>query len=255
MTSRWLTLFLLLTTSCAEENSTQYDYEWSDDNPYWSEEIKPCADEWMPMCFEHVENTLFVPILCICGQSRVHTGFLDNFAQCLGEQAPDKVEDGFMGLQWACSGERLSVNMTKNEFERIAEEGPADSTTSSTLSTGAVAGIAVGAIVGGAAVVGILVWLWLRQRKKNGDKLESNPPSSPKHEKSSTWGTEFKPEWTANAPVELPPNNHAVVELPPTSVHIYEMEAVPATPVEMLGSVPEHVEKPAEEKKIKDEKN
>jgi hypothetical protein len=232
MKSRWVTLFLLFTTSLAE-NYTKPEYEWTGDNPYWPEEIKPCADKWMPLCYQYIEDTIFVPILCICGQDRNDNEFLNNFAQCVGKEAPDNIEGGFMGLQYECSEERLSVNMTKNEFTRLAETGEVDPNASSSISTGAIAGIAVGAIVGGGAVIGLFVWLWLQRRKKNGDRLESNPPSSPKPENASKWGTDFKPEWTANSPVELPPRNHAVAEMPSASAPIYEMDAIPLAPVEM----------------------
>ncbi|RGP70208.1 c2h2 type zinc finger containing [Fusarium sporotrichioides] len=247
MELRWLILSLFFTKSLADENSTNtLQYEWNSDNPYWSDEIKPCADEWMPMCYEEVEGEGTVPILCECGQDHYENDFLIAFAQCLGKQAPDKIESGFMGLQWDCSEERLSVNMTKREFTRIAEGGEVYPTTSSGLSTGAIAGVVVGAVVGGAAVIGLLIWLWFQRRRKNGNKLESNPPSSPKPENSSTWATEFKPEWTANAPVELPPTNYAGVELPPESAPIYEMDAMSTKPIEMQGSIPEDVKKEEE---------
>ncbi|KAG8670801.1 hypothetical protein FPOAC2_04104 [Fusarium poae] len=218
------------------------DWDFGSDKniPYWTEDIQPCVEEWSPICDE--EN---VPILCECGQNSKENDFLIAFARCVGSEAPTKIENGFMGLQADCAEQGLSVNMTKNEFRRIANGGEVYPT-SSGLSTGAIAGIAVGAVVGGVAIIGLLVWLWLQRRKKNGDKLESNPPNSPKPE--SAWGPEFKPEWTANAPVELPPTNYAAAELPPESVPIYEMDAMPTKPVEMQGSMPEDVKK--EEKKV-----
>ncbi|RGP79787.1 c2h2 type zinc finger containing [Fusarium longipes] len=245
MASGWLTLFLLIATSLAAQNKTetQWDYEWPEGSTEWHPDLKPCAEKWMPMCYQWIENTIFVPILCLCGQDRTDNEFLVNFAQCIGETAPNRSESGFMGLQYECSQEGLSVNMTRNEFMRIAAEGVIDNTASKSLSGGAIAGIVVGAIAGVAAVIGVLVWLWLQRRKKNGDKLESNPPSSPKPENSSTWNTEFKPEWTTNAPVELPPKNHQGTELPPDSAPVYEMEAIPVTPVEMPSPIPDNVNK------------
>ncbi|PCD20948.1 hypothetical protein FGRA07_05100 [Fusarium graminearum] len=242
MELRWLILSLFFTTCLAAENSTKpWGYVWNSSHPYWNDEIKPCAETWMPMCYEYIEGEATVPILCECGQDHYENDFLIAFAQCIAKETPENSEMGFSGLQWDCSQEGLSVNMTKREFMRIAEGGEVYPTTSSGLSTGAIAGIAVGAIAAGAAVIGILVWLWLQRRKKNGDKLESNPPSSPKPENS--WATEFKPEWTANAPAELPPTNYAAAELPPESAPIYEMDAMPTKPVEMPGSTPEHVKK------------
>ncbi|KAH6991756.1 hypothetical protein EDB82DRAFT_473593 [Fusarium venenatum] len=139
--------------------------------------------------------------------------------------------------------------MTKNEFIRIAQGGEVYPTASSGLSTGSIAGIAVGAIAGGVTVAGFFVLLWFQHRKKNGSKLESNPPNSPKPE--NAWGPEFKPEWTANAPVELPPNNYAAAELPPEPTPIYEMDAMSSKPVEMQGSIPEHI-KDGEKKDMSD---
>ncbi|CAG1962912.1 unnamed protein product [Fusarium graminearum] len=242
MELRWLILSLFFTTCLAAENSTKpWGYVWNSSHPYWNDEIKPCAETWMPMCYEYIEGEATVPILCECGQDHHENDFLIAFAQCIAKETPENSEMGFSGLQWDCSQEGLSVNMTKREFMRSAEGGEVYPTTSSGLSTGAIAGIAVGVIAASAAVIGILVWLWLQRRKKNGDKLESNPPSSPEPENS--WATEFKPEWTANAPAELPPTNYVAAELPPESAPIYEMDAMPTKPVEMPGSTPEHVKK------------
>ncbi|KAM0295932.1 hypothetical protein ACHAPM_010648 [Fusarium culmorum] len=212
--------------------------------------MKPCADAWLPMCDELVEGKATVPILCECGQDRENNNdFLISFAQCIAQETPENAERAFYALQKDCSDEGLSVNMPKSEFRRIAEGGEVYPTTSSGLSTGAIAGISVGAIAAGAAVIGILVWLWLQQRKKNGDKLESNPPSFLKPENS--WATEFKLEWTVNALAELPPTNYAAAELPPESAPIYEMDTMPMKPVEMPGSI---LEDGKEEEKEEDQK-
>lgn len=247
MELRWLTIFVFFALSLANEALTkQWGYEYNSSGPYWNDDLKPCADEWLSKCWDYIEGEATFPILCECGQTRgKHNRFLIDFAQCIAKDTPENSEKAWMALQRDCAQEGLSVNMTKVEFRRIAEGGEVYPTTSSGLSTGAIAGIAVGAIAAGAAVIGILVWIWLQRRKKNGDKLESNPPSSPKPENS--WATEFKPEWTANAPAELPPTNYAAAELPPEPAPIYEMDAMPTKPVEMPGSIPEDGKK--EEKK------
>lgn len=247
MALQWLVPFLLLRSCLGATSTGTNEYQWFGNNSWWADDIKPCADEWMPKCFEPNTDVLIVPMLCKCGLGNAEDTFVISFAQCLGEQVPDKLVSGYMGLQDDCMEDKLGLNMTRHEFIRIAEGGDPHPTTSSGLSTGAIAGIAVGAVAGGAIVAGLFIWLCLTRRKKNGSRLESNPPNSPKPDK--LWGTEFKPEWTANAPVELPPTNYAAAELPPESTPIYEMDAMPTKPVEMQGSIPEDVKK--EEKKAK----
>lgn len=246
MTLRWLIPFLLFGLGLGDSSTGENEYHWFGNNSYWGDLVKPCVDEWMPKCFEPNTDVLIVPKLCKCGLGNAELTFVISFAQCLGDQIPTEVESGYLGLQKDCMEDGLGLNMTMNEFSRIAEGGEPYPTTSSGLSTGGIAGIAVGAVAGGAIVAGLSIWLWLAGRKKNGSRLESNPPSSPKPDKG--WGAEFKPEWTVNAPVELPPTNYAAAELPPESTPIYEMDAMLTEPVEMQGSIPEDVKK--EEKKV-----
>ncbi|UZP36900.1 hypothetical protein NXS19_004716 [Fusarium pseudograminearum] len=228
MELRWLIISILFTSPLANATITKrWGYEWNSSHPYWNEAIKPCADAWLPMCDEHIEGRATVPILCECGQDRlIGNDLLISFAQCIAQETPESSERAFQALQLDCSKEGL-------------------------FSTGAIAGIAVGAIAAGAAVIGLLVWLWLQRRTKNGDKLESNPPSSPKPE--NLWAAEFKPEWTANAPVELPPTNYAAAGLPPESAPIYEMDAMPTKPVEMPGSIPDTRKEEKKEKPVDQE--
>jgi len=244
MALRWLVPFLLFRSCLGASSTGETKYKWTGNNSYWSDDIKPCADEWMPGCFESISDEVFAPILCKCGLGTFEDSFIISFAQCLGDQVPDKVEYGYMGLQEDCMKDKLGLNMMLNEFMRIAEGGEPHPTASSGLSAGGIAGIAVGAVAGGAIVGGLFIWLWLARRKKNWSRLESNPPNSPKPDKA--WGAEFKPEWTANAPFELPPTNYAAAELPPESTPIYEMDAIPTKPVEVQGSIPGDVKKEEE---------
>ncbi|KAH7174079.1 uncharacterized protein B0J16DRAFT_359046 [Fusarium flagelliforme] len=200
----------------------------------------------MPKCYEPDTDVLIVPKLCKCGLGNAEDTFVISFAQCLGEQVPEGVGFAYLGIQADCMEDDYGLNMTQNEFVRIAEGGEPHPTTSSSLSTSGIAGIVVGAVVGGAVVAGLIMWLWLVRRTKNGSRLESNPPNSPKP--GNAWEPEFKPEWTANAPVELPPTNCAAAELPPESAPIYEMDAMPTKPVEVQGSIPGDVKK--EEKRV-----
>ena len=192
----------------------------------------------MEICYRR-EPDWIMP--CICGQDPTENLFLPSFAKCVGRDSPKDINSTYAGLVYDCSVYDLSVNLTRVEFEQVAMEGRnntvAEPESPSTLSTGAIAGIAASAIVGGGAMIGALIWFFLTQRKKNGDKLESNPPSSPQqqtstaqHLTSPSWGTEFKPEWTANAPAELPPSYHTPM---------YEMDATPMKPIEMPASLPE----------------
>ncbi|KAI1070666.1 hypothetical protein LB507_006650 [Fusarium sp. FIESC RH6] len=246
MVLRRLVPFLLFRLCLGDNSTSTNQYKWVANNGYWTDDHKPCADEWISKCYEPDEGDM-ISLLCKCGLGSREDAVVISFAQCLGDQIPEtvKLENGYLGLQADCMEGSLGLNMTLNEFMRIAEGGEPHPTASSGLSTGAIAGIAIGALAGGILVAGLFIWLWLARRKKDGSKLESNPPNSPEPDKA--WGAEFKPEWTANAPVEWPPTNYAAAELPPESAPIYEMDAMPTKPVEVQGSVPEVIKK--EEKK------
>lgn len=232
MASRWLPLILYVVLRVTAAD----DYD--EDNPYYADEIEGCMAENMETCYRK-EPDWVRP--CICGQDPTENTFLTSFAKCIDRDSPKDINSTYAGLVYDCSSWSLSVNMTRAEFEQVSMEGrnitAVEPESSSTLSTGAIAGIAVGAIVGGGAMIGALIWFLLTRRKKNGDRLESNPPNSPQqqtstphHQTSPSWGTEFKPEWTANAPVELPPSHPAPM---------YEMDATPMAPIEMPASLPE----------------
>lgn len=236
MASRWLLplLFLGLRVSAAAA-----DDDDDDGNPFLADEATGCLAENLNTCYRRAPDW---QMPCICGQDEGDYIFLPSLAKCVGRDSPKNINSTYAALVYECASYRLSVNMTRAEFEQVAMEGrnitAAEPETSSALSTGAIAGIAVGAIVGGGTMIGAFVWFLLKRRKKSGDKLESNPPSSPQQQTLPSWRTEFKPEWTANAPVELQ-SSHCVP--------MYEMDATPMTPIEMPASLPEERKKGVKE--------
>ncbi|KAH7180092.1 uncharacterized protein B0J16DRAFT_375017 [Fusarium flagelliforme] len=228
MASRWFSLMFFLALRVAGANDNE-------DNPYYTDAIEGCIAENLGTCQRQHEDWVWP---CYCGQLQSEWSFLPSFAKCVGRDSPKDINSTYAGLSYDCSDASLTLNITRAEFERISMEGrntgATEVETASTLSTGTIAGIAVGAIVGGGAMIGALAWFLLKRRKKNGDQLESNPPSSPQQQTSPSWGIEFKPEWTANAPVELPSSHH---------VPMYEMNATPMRPIEMPATLPEERKK------------
>ena len=63
-----------------------------------------------------------------------------------------------------------SADSTSTSEPASATEGESNSSSSDALSTGAKAGIAVGAVVGGLGAIGLVAWLVLRRRNKNNTK-------------------------------------------------------------------------------------
>ncbi|RGP69232.1 c2h2 type zinc finger containing [Fusarium longipes] len=222
MASRWFTLLLLLTPVLAMPEETQ-----EAENPYYSDGIDVCIAETMGICYIKPEDDI-VP--CLCGQDPAdeEKEFLNKFAQCVGRELPNEIERSYKALAYDCKEYFVRLNMTKDEFTEAAEKG-----SDTGLSTGATAGIAVGAVLGGAVIIGALVWFWLQNRKKKGSKLQSNPSSPSDNESPPNWEPEFKPEWTANSPVELPPT---------ATVPIYEMDPTPTVATEMPASAPHGAE-------------
>ena len=67
-------------------------------------------------------------------------------------------------------GDASSADSTSTSEPSSAREGESNSSSSDSLSTGATAGIAVGAVVGGLGAIGLIAWLVLRRRNKNNTK-------------------------------------------------------------------------------------
>ncbi|RFN46919.1 hypothetical protein FIE12Z_8852 [Fusarium flagelliforme] len=63
-----------------------------------------------------------------------------------------------------------SADSTSTSEPTSATEGQSDSSSSDSLSTGAKAGIAIGAVIGGLGAIGLIAWLVLRRRNKNNTK-------------------------------------------------------------------------------------
>ncbi|KAJ4007783.1 hypothetical protein NW766_009586 [Fusarium irregulare] len=63
-----------------------------------------------------------------------------------------------------------SADSTSTSEPASAIEGGSNSSSADSLSTGAKAGIAVGAVVGGLGAIGLVAWLILRRRNKNKTK-------------------------------------------------------------------------------------
>ncbi|CAG7556478.1 unnamed protein product [Fusarium equiseti] len=63
-----------------------------------------------------------------------------------------------------------SADSTSTSEPASVTEGQSGSSSSDSLSTGAKAGIAVGAVVGGLGAIGLIAWLVLRRRNKNNAK-------------------------------------------------------------------------------------
>ncbi|KAF5664482.1 c2h2 type zinc finger containing protein [Fusarium heterosporum] len=131
----------------------------------------------------------------------------------------------------------------------------ADSKTEDTgLSTGATAGIGIGAAVGGAAVLGLFVWLWMHRRKKNHEESHPMLPNyengspSPHNEAKAGWSAAGTPHpaWGSpdpNAGFYTPQKpNYGPAELHPDTVAapnpVYEMDGTTSAPIEMPGSLP-----------------
>jgi hypothetical protein len=225
MASRWFILLLPLTPSLAQGGQDEpLALDEQSENPYYHDDIDVCIVETMGICYVKPEDSIMP---CICGQDPTDEDkeFIHKFARCVGRESPNEIESSYKGLAYDCADWSLRLNMTKDEFSESAKKGG-----TTTLSTGATAGIAVGAVAGGVAMIGTLIWFWLQRRKKNGAKVQSNPSSPSDNENSPNWGPEFKPEWTANSPVELPPTS---------ATPAYEMDGTPMAAVEMPASAPE----------------
>ncbi|KAJ4129050.1 hypothetical protein NW768_007581 [Fusarium equiseti] len=63
-----------------------------------------------------------------------------------------------------------SADSTSTSGPASSTDGQSGSSSSDSLSTGAKAGIAVGAVVGGLGAIGLIAWLVLRRRNKNNTK-------------------------------------------------------------------------------------
>ncbi|MBE3049487.1 hypothetical protein IMZ48_44710 [Candidatus Bathyarchaeota archaeon] len=236
---------------------------------------------------------------CLCSDGGKGGGFLTIAAKCITKEDPRDMPGTYSALTKNCGGSDSNVAYTKNEFialgepeEEEEEEKETTTTTDSPakptptpadpntpepadpetpepadptppaaagLSTGATAGIAVGAGAGGAALVGLLAFLFFRRRRQARSALESNPmlaggaagaapdtsyaspyhDKSPYHEsKSPAWG----PEGVAVAPGGPAPNQqwHGG-PVQPGGNDVHELASMQQSrPAEMLGSHPAH---------------
>ncbi|KAF5024866.1 hypothetical protein F66182_3105 [Fusarium sp. NRRL 66182] len=111
----------------------------------------------------------------------------------------------------ATGASATTATTTTTSGEVTATDAPSTSETSTPedagLSTAGTAGVAVGAAVGGAAIVGLFVWFFLQRRKK---KTEESHPMLPNYEDRSplTSSAEAKHGWPSPHPSSVWPSPH-----------------------------------------------
>ncbi|MBE3048281.1 hypothetical protein IMZ48_38415 [Candidatus Bathyarchaeota archaeon] len=208
---------------------------------------------------------------CLCANGG---GFLTLAAVCITISSPDDMSDVYSLLKVNCEGSDSHLEYSEDEFiaqgEPLEDENeehkegegeagiPAHPHAEDGLSTGATAGIAVGATAVGAGLIGLAAFLFLRKRRQARAADESNPMlgagaagasstmasetayaspfldnnKSPYHDnKSPAWG----PQSVAG---ETPVQQYH--EAPARDSEIYELPSMPSAPVEMQGSEPVH---------------
>ncbi|CAI4217468.1 unnamed protein product [Parascedosporium putredinis] len=117
---------------------------------------------------------------CLCSDGG---GFLTNTARCLGQNAPGDIDLTYGTLKVNCNGSKTPLSLSKDEFTEIADEAAKETPPARRaprddegLSSGATIGIAVGAALGGVALIaGLAFCLWRRRKAAKSFKEEANP--------------------------------------------------------------------------------
>lgn len=259
MELRYLTLLLLLTPTLAFDNDFSFYPQNAQSCLYDAAKTSKCGGDTA------AENNK-----CLCTNGG---NFVTNTAKCLGAEDPGDVQSVYSLMLTACNESDTPLTVSKSDFQKAAKEGGESATTTSGgptntatstskptetgdedggLSTGAMAGIGVGAaVIGASAIIGTAFFCIRRRRRRNSEEAH---PMLPSHNSSSfqpmdpspelgQYSAEVKPAWSTpawnlNAPEESAKPAVASGYVAPGRV--FEIDGSEREgAVEMMGSVPE----------------